>query len=178
MKRTAIIYLFLCTFVCSAGSQVVINEIYGGGGNNGSIYKNDFIELFNNSNIAVDLSHWSVQYANSTGSNWAVTNLTGSIPPKGFYLVEETAGAGGTTNLPTPDVTGTIAMSATGGKVALVNNTLALTGICPAGLVDEVGFGATANCFEGAGTTPAPSNTASVQRINSGGDTQNNSVDL
>jgi uncharacterized protein len=59
-----------------------------------------------------------------------------------------------------PDATGNIAMAATAGKVALVSSTTALSGACPTtGVIDFVGFGTTANCFEGAGPTPTLSNT-------------------
>ena len=42
-------------------------------------------------------------------------------------------------------------MSATAGKVALVSSTTALAGACPTGatIIDFVGYGTTANCFEG-----------------------------
>jgi len=65
--------------------------------------------------------------------------------------VQEAAGTGGTTNLPAPDATGSIAMSATAGKIALVNSTTALSGTCPTGtgIIDFAGYGTTANCFEG-----------------------------
>ncbi|MEO5893395.1 MAG: lamin tail domain-containing protein [Ferruginibacter sp.] len=178
MKKICTVFLILATLGFCAKSQVVINEIYGGGGNSGSTYKNDFIELYNNSNASVNLAGWSVQYASSAGSTWTLTQLTGSIPANGYYLIQEIAGAGGTTDLPTPDAVGTIAMSATGGKVALVNSITALTGTCPAGATDLVGFGTTASCFEGAGTTPAPSNINSIQRTPVGTDTQNNNADF
>lgn len=58
-------------------SPVVISEVYGGGGNTGAVYTNDFIELYNNGETAVELSTWSVQYASTTGSSWQRTNLTG-----------------------------------------------------------------------------------------------------
>jgi len=96
-------------------------------------------------------------------------------------LIQEAAGAGGTTNLPTPEATGTIAMSATASKVTLVNTTTALTGSCPAGasIQDFVGYGSTANCFEGSGPTPAPSNTNALLRNNSGcTDTDQNALDF
>ena len=80
-----------------------------------------------------------------------MTVLSGSVPAGGHYLVQEAAGAGGTTPLPTPDATGSIAMSATAGKVALVTASTALTcgGDCDtaAGVRDFVGYG-TANDFE------------------------------
>lgn len=149
-------------------TTVVINEVYGGGGNAGSIYTNDFIEIQNRGAVAVDLTGWSVQYASATGTTWSVTNLTSvMLQPGKRYLIQEAVGAGGTTPLPTPDATGTIAMSATAGKVALVNVVTALSGACPVGaqIIDFAGYGTTANCFEGAGPTPAPSNTTSINRV-------------
>ncbi|MEO5501577.1 MAG: lamin tail domain-containing protein, partial [Ginsengibacter sp.] len=179
MKKIYLIFS-LILFIVTANAQVVINEVYGGGGNSGATYKNDFIELYNNSSSAVSLAGWSVQYSSATGSTWAVTNLTGSIPANGYYLIQEAAGTGGMASLPTPDATGTIAMSATTGKVALVNTTTALSG-CPLpsnpALVDLVGFG-TSTCFEGTGPTPAPSNSTSVQRITTGVDNNDNKLDF
>jgi uncharacterized protein len=105
-------------FSAPAHSQVVISQIYGGGGNSGATLKNDFVELFNRGTSTVDLNGFSVQYnsASSTGA-WQVTTLSGFIAPGQYYLVQELAGTGGTTNLPAPDATGTIAMSATAGKL-------------------------------------------------------------
>jgi hypothetical protein len=151
-------------------STVVISQVYGGGGNSGATLKNDFIELFNLGGAAVNLTGWSVQYASAAGTTWQVTNLSGTIQPGQYYLVQEAAGAGGTINLPTPDATGTILMSATAAKVALVSTTTALSGTgCPfsATVVDFVGYGTTANCSE---TAPAPglSNTTAELRKNAG----------
>lgn len=160
-----------------AAPEIVINEVYGGGGNSGANYKNDFIELYNPTNAAVSVNGWSVQYASSTGTSWQVTPLTGTIQPLGYYLVQEGAGAGGTVDLPTPDVTGGIAMSGSNGKVALVSNAIALSGTCPTGVIDEVGYGS-ANCFEGAGAAPGLSNTTSDQRSPAGFDSDNNSTDF
>ena len=39
----------------AAPGDVVISQVYGGGGNNGATHQNDFIELFNRSSAAVDL---------------------------------------------------------------------------------------------------------------------------
>ncbi|MGD0591620.1 MAG: phospholipase D-like domain-containing protein [Bacteroidota bacterium] len=157
------IYFILLTQQIFA--QVVISEVYGGGGNSGAIFKNDFIELYNPTNSVISVTGWSVQYASATGTTWQVTSLTGSVAPHGFYLVQEAQGTGGTTNLPTPDATGTIAMSGTAGKVALCNTITALTGASPTSVafVDLVGYG-TATYYEGSGTAPAPSNTTSIER--------------
>lgn len=178
-KNYLLSFVLFFLFYFTANAQVVINEVYGGGGNSGATYKNDFIELYNNSSSPVSLTGWSIQYASATGTTWQKTDLTGTIPANGYYLIQEAQGAGGTLDLPTPDVIGTIAMSGTAGKVALVNNTTLLSG-CPAAgtYIDLVGFGTTANCFEGGGPTPAPSNTNAVQRNPIGNDTQNNNTDF
>src|SRR5262249_2346544 len=109
--------------------------------------------------------------------------LSGSIAPGQYYLVQEAVGAGGTTNPPTPDATGTIAMSATNAKVALVNVTTPLSGSCPTSItiVDLIGYGtgtSQPSCFEGA-PAPTRSNTTSTPRNSSGCvDTDNNGADF
>lgn len=162
--------------------SVVISQVYGGGGNTGSTFKNDFIELYNGGSTSVSLSGWSVQYTSAAGTIWQVTNLSGTLASGQYYLVQEAAGTAGTVNLPTPDATGALAISATAGKVALVNSTTALNGTgCPTSpaVVDFVGFGTNANCFEGSAPTPAPSNTAAVLRANGGRqDTDQNAIDF
>ena len=47
--------------------RVLINEVYGGGGNSGATFTNDFIELVNASPAPVDVTGWSVQYASVGG---------------------------------------------------------------------------------------------------------------
>lgn len=157
-----------------------ISQVYGGGGNSGATYTHDFIELFNAGTSAINLAGWSVQYASSTGTTWQVTNLSGSIGAGQYYLIQEAQGAGGTTPLPTPDAIGTIAMSATNGKVALANVTTALSGGCPLGatVIDFVGFGS-ANCFEGSAAAPVLSNTTAALRAGAGcTDTDDNAADF
>jgi hypothetical protein len=162
-------------------ANVVINQVYGGGGNTGSLYKNDFIELYNNENTPVNLAGWSVQYTGATGGGtWQATPLTGIIPAHSFFLVQESAGASGTVNLPTPDVTGTILMGATGGKVILCNTTAAQTGENPAGvaIMDKVGYSPNATGFETAPFGIAPENATAVTRITDGVDNNNNATDF
>ncbi len=162
-------------------SEVVISQVYGGGGNAGATLTHDFIELFNRGTSSIDVSSWSLQYLSATGSGtWTVTPLTGSIAPGRYYLVQQSIGAGGTTALPSPDATGTIAMSATAGKVALQMNTTAIVGACPsAHTADLVGYGATATCSETAPINPAPSNTTAALRKRGGCfDSNNNAVDF
>ncbi|MCB9105560.1 MAG: hypothetical protein H6633_15175 [Anaerolineales bacterium] len=109
-----------------------------------------------------------------------MTALAGAVQPGQYYLVEEAAGSGGTTSLPTPDATGGISMSGTSGKVVLVNHSTALSGSGPtdAGIVDVVGYGS-ANFFEGSGAAPGLSNTTAAFRANNGcQDTDDNATDF
>src|SRR5262245_38262028 len=114
----------------AVSADIVISEVYGGGGNSGATFTNDFIELYNRGTTTVDISTWSVQYGSATGDTWLRTILSGMIPPGHSYLIQEAAGAGGTTPLPTPDAVGSTAMSATAAKVVLVTHqTTLLCGI-------------------------------------------------
>ena len=161
---------------------MVISQVYGGGGNSGATYKNDFIELYNNGSSSVDLSTYAVQYAGATSSSWSETLLSGSIAPGHYYLIQEAAGSGGTTSLPTPEATGTINLAATAGKVALTKTQTLLTVDDPVGssnVVDFVGYGTTADSYEGAGPAPAPSNTTADLRGDGGAtDTNDNAADF
>jgi RHS repeat-associated protein len=163
-------------------SSVVISQIYGGGGNTGATFKNDFIELFNRGTTTVDLTGWSVQYAAPGSATWQATALSGSLAPGQYYLVQEAQGAGGTVSLPTPNATGNVEMNATAGKVALVNNSTTLSGTSPlsaSGLVDFVGYGSSAGSFEGSGPAPAPGNTTAAVRASQGCiETDNNATDF
>src|SRR4051812_35386360 len=86
----------------AVSTSIVISQVYGGGGNSGATLTNDFIELFNRGSAAVDLTGWSVQYASAAGTTWQRTNLTGTLGAGQYFLIQESAGTGGTTALPTP----------------------------------------------------------------------------
>jgi hypothetical protein len=89
-------------------ADVVISQVYGGGGNSGAPYKNDFVELFNRGGTAVSLMDWSVQYPSATGTgdfgSYPVTLLSGSLAPGQYFLVQLGGGPTGVA-LPTPDAT-------------------------------------------------------------------------
>ena len=108
-----------------------------------------------------------MEYFSSGGGSGGATALTGSVPAKGHFLVQEAAGTGGTTPLPSPDATGTLAMSGTNGSVALKDGTTT---------VDLVGYGS-ATLREGT-ATPALTNSTSASRNAAGTDTDNNAADF
>ena len=161
---------------------LVISQIYGGGGNSGAQFTHDFIEVFNRGTTTVDLSGWSVQYLGASGTGtWSTTNLSGLLQPGQHYLVQENSSGANGAALPTPDSSGSITMAATAGKVALVASNAPLTGGCPSGasIADLVGYGSTANCFEGSGPAPAPSGTtANFRKAGGCVDTNENATDF
>jgi len=175
-----------------AANAVRISQVYGGGGNSGAVYNQDFVELFNFSGSAVNIGGWSIQYGAATGTvgfggtSSQVTNIPANtmIQPCGYFLIATgTVGAVGVA-LPTPDLVGNTAllMSATAGKVALIPNQTfptACTGnSVGASYVDVVGYGATANCFEGA-AAPGTANATCSMRGGAGlTDTDNNSLNF
>ncbi len=195
MKTTTIKFLraglaAFCIMLLSANigfgqaNHLVISQVYGGGGNTGSYWKQDFIELYNPTADTVFLSGWSVQYASATGNFGTIRSLlSGYVAPGRYFLIREAQGAGGTANLPAPDLIAnpdSITMSGTNAKIALCNKTSFLTGSCPAGdsIVDFVGYGS-ANCYEGSGACAVLSNTTSGSRNNRGcTDTDNNTSDF
>jgi predicted extracellular nuclease len=175
-------------------ANLVISQIYGGGGNSGAPYTNDYIEIFNRRNSPVDLTGYSLQYASALGTgNFGAnpTQLTelpgGLLLPGQRWLVQEAGGAAGLP-LPAPDLVDAtpISMSATGGKVAIATGTDSLgcngnpnpcSSAQLARIVDVIGYDG-ALYYEG---SPAPtlSNTTAAFRAADGcTDTDNNGADF
>ncbi len=165
--------------------RVVISQLYGGGGNTGATYKNDFVELFNRSGTTVSLAGWSVQYASAatnstfTASNSETLPATASIPAGGYFLLQ-LAGATGAVgaSLPTPDFTGTTRLSASNGKVALASSATLVTGPTSANVVDFVGYGTSTQAEGGNATGGIANSTAAVRKANGCQDTNDNKADF
>ena len=157
---TALVSLPMDSASAVPSTTLVINEVYGGGGNAGppaATFQNDFIEIRNIGTTTVDLSSYSVQYASSTGTSWnADATWAAASPPAATYLVQGGGRRHGSSPARAPTPPATSNLSGTDGKVALVSSPTALTcgADCDsaAGVVDFVGYG-TANDFEG---TAAP----------------------
>jgi DNA/RNA endonuclease G (NUC1) len=154
-------------------ADVVISQIYGGGGNSGAQYTNDFVELFNHGDTPADITGWKIQYTSATGtfSSNIVTLPSATMAPHAYYLVQLSAGAGVAAPLPTPDASGAVNMGAGAGKVVLLLPTATAAGSCPAGtgVVDHVGYGTTSNCgATWGGTTATLVNTTAAFRKNDG----------
>jgi len=166
-------------------SDVVISQVYAGGGNTGATYQNDYVELFNRGNVTVDTTGWTLQYAAATGSGWDFnkTVLGGPIAPGEYYLIKLASGGANGAVLPEQEnVSGPINMAAGQGKIALVASFAALSGVCPvahASVKDFVGWGASASCSEGPTRAPSTANTTALFRLGGGAtDTNTNGSDF
>lgn len=116
-----------------------------------------------------------------------MATINGTIPAGGFFLVRMQSPQAVGIALPTPDVSGTnFNISATQGKLALVNNNTSLNpASCPTGasIVDFVGYGvggaSPPNCFEGAaGAVALNSSTAGFRNGTDCADVGDNSLDF
>jgi len=180
----------------AASPDIVISQVYGGGGNSGATYTHDFIELFNRGTAPASLNGWSLQYSSATGtgllggSTTLITELPNVVVQPGqYYLVQEASTASVGIALPAPDLVDAtpIAMAAGAGKVAVVASTAGLGcngGSTPCNaaqlglIVDLVGYG-NANFFEGLGGAPALTNTtAAVRALGGCQDTDSNGADF
>ena len=166
-------------------SGIVVGQVYAGGGNSGASFANDYVELFNAGSASVTVDGWTVQYASAAGSTWQLTALSGTVAAGGRFLVQLASGGAVGAALPAPDATGTSNMAVSGGKVAVVTDSTALTcgasaGSCSAvgSIADLVGYGSAAD-YEGAAAAPALSSSAAAVRADDGcTDTDSNADDF
>jgi predicted extracellular nuclease len=159
----------------AASTSMVISEAFGGGGNSGAKWLNDYVELFNTSQQPVDLSGWKVAYWSKGQEKGtapsSTTALSGTVQPGTHYLVQEDAGAnnaGTAVTLPTPDATGTIAMSSSGARVAVLDDA--------GNTVDLLGWGGAA--YSESAPAPGTDNTTSSTRTAVCFDSDNNAADF
>lgn len=174
-----------CLCVPSA-APVVISQYFTGGGNVGSPFAADYVEIFNRSGASVNLGGWSLQYADALVSNAFLpakqVNLSGSIGAGEYRLIQcgVTGSSGGV--LPTPDFVAVpgFGMDNQFGKIALVSATASLGTNCSnASIVDFVGYSRAASCFEGLSPAGAMSNGfVAYRRENGCEDFNQNAIDF
>lgn len=173
-------------------AQIVINEVYGGGGSATSLIVNDYVELANIGTTTATVATPVLQYASATGQFNSYIELPSiTLNPGQKYLIEMIASTPNTTGsaLPTADFKasqnksfangntykGGFNMSASAGKVVLTNNATQVTSVAGSNVLDFVGYGG-ANLFEGSGATPTIDTNTSVSR--NGADTNDNAKDF
>ncbi len=181
----------LVSIAAFSNAQIVINEIYTGGGLLGAAITNDFIELKNIGSSTASLNGATIQYASSSGAFTQYNNLPNiTLTPGQTYLIQQGSdGLGGLINLLNPNLIVTVllnldgspsvgvgvGLALTSGKVALASNATPVTGPTAANVLDFVGYGL-ANQYEGIGAAPSPTILNSITRTT--GDTNNNNVDF
>ncbi len=184
-------FIGLVSIAAFFNAQIVINEVYTGGGILGAAITNDFIELKNIGTSAASLNGATIQYASSTGAFTQYNTLPNiSLAPGQTYLIQQGSdGLGGLINLVNPNLIVNVllnfdgspsvgvgvGLALTSGKVALASNATQVTGPTSVNVLDFVGYGL-ANQFEGAGAAPSPTILNSITRTN--GDTNNNNIDF
>jgi hypothetical protein len=99
--KQLILVLALLTFVLALQADIVINEIMY----NTPSYDNEWIELYNTSASAVDLSGWQVVDDDLTHTHLVIDS--GSIPGNGYFTIAITHDAQAETFPFTPDYDGT-----------------------------------------------------------------------
>ncbi len=182
--KFVLILLFICAgFFCfgkncwavSAG-DVVISEIQIGGD---SVY-DEFIELYNPTDVEIDLEEWDLKRKTSSGSESnMLNNIEGIIPAYGYFLIVPRAQCGDSSDkncykglVPADDEYTTKSYLSKNNTVLLYDN----NGI----LIDKVGWGE-AGDFESEVIIDNPENNQSIERININGviqDTNNNKNDF
>lgn len=173
-----------------ASVGVVINEVYGGS-ETGGVYNADFIELYNSSSAAVNISDYSVQYYTAGQINGGAPTSTAHIPdgtimaPFSFYVIRVSPDNRAGAVFPCTSLNASASFAETGiasegGKLVL-SSTGADLPDCTSSLnvVDRLGWGIAPEfeCNElfNAGE---PTTAKSVQRRSGRGDTDNNSTDF
>lgn len=187
------IYLLLALLSLAYGSVqaqgIIINEVYGGGGNSGATIKQDFVELVNKSTATVSLTGAYLQYASATGtfnaSNvLALPDIT--LEPGQFYLIQLAQGNGGTLDLLNPDFVPTgnsapgkpLVLSGSTGKIALTSDATLVSSVTDPNVIDFVGWGTTASLYKGTGPAPRTTNSTSISRDLASTNNNDNSTDF
>ncbi len=178
---------------CSAdsGAPIVISMVFGGGGNTGAIFNADFVEIHSRACGPINLSGWSLQYtsagANNSFDGARQVNLTGTINPGEYRLIQTQRIAEGAAGLPIPtadilafpenasdtplppQTANGFSMANDAGRLALCRTVDPIGFNCTAStIVDLVGYGATASCYEGVAPTATTSNVLAAIRKNGG----------
>ena len=182
----------------SAG-DIVVSQIYSNGGNPGSTYQNNYLELFNRTDNAIDFGGWRIYVASANGTfDQAIAFVSSrglSIGGHQYLLIrfgpDSANGAtvpadlAGPTTAPSPPPgvppQPLINLSPSGKVFLTMPDVNAFGATCPPNpdIVDYVGYGAAASCFEGSGPAGTTGNTtADLRKAGGCTDSDNNAGDF
>jgi hypothetical protein len=184
----------------AAAGDIVVSQLYTNGGNPGSTYQNNYLELFNRTDNPIDFDGWRIYLASATGTFDLAISFVSSrqifIGGHQYLLIrfgpDSANGAVVPADITVPYNTATPPPGfppippfnpQPSGKIFItMPNVNAFGSTCPLpnpDIVDFVGYGATANCFEGSGPTGTTSNTtAAVRKAGGCTDSDNNAADF
>ncbi len=147
----------------TAANHLVISELQVAGATAGD----EFVELYNPTNAAIDISGWKLQYKSATGATFGTTVTVPagkSVGPHGFFLITSIRGTGfsGTVASDLAHTT-TLNLAAAAGHVRIGPGTLT-SSPTDVNAVDTVGYGTTANAAEGGAPAANPAANSSIER--------------
>ncbi|MDD4901095.1 MAG: lamin tail domain-containing protein [Patescibacteria group bacterium] len=154
-------------------NEVSIDSVVGSGGSD-----DDWVELYNPTDQAIDLTGWSLQKATSTGGVSVKVVLSKTIAAKGYFLVVRNSSATSQSLKDAADLLVSSSFSlADDNTLILADDNINITGAGDPNIVDYVGWGGVA-LYEGSPLAGGIPETKSIARIPAGEDTNQNSVDF
>jgi len=126
-------------------SEIQFDSVAGAGGT-----EDDWVELYNPTNLSIDLTGWSIQKTNSSGGSFYRKELIGIIPAHGYFLIVRNHASTTSALKDLADIlaSGSGFSLSENNTVYLVNNNEDIVGGNDSDIIDKVGFGVTNN-FEG-----------------------------
>ncbi len=175
----------------SGSTDVVISQVYTGGGEPGAAFRNDFIELFNRGTTTINLAEYSLVISTTgAGATPDVTVSLGSssnipIGPGQYLLFQlgSSGNAGAFIIVAAEFNDSSVNLGRVSGKIALVQSKSSAPLGCPVGqdpfVADYLAYGP-ASCAEGAApvAAPATANVALLRQSSGCTDTDNNAADF
>ncbi len=182
----------------AVAGDIVISQIYSNGGNVGSTFQHNYLELFNRTNSAIDFAGWRIFPASASGTFDVSVSFTSSrgvsIGAQKYLLIQfGPDSANGAPLAPDfavpftlPPIPGIPPLPpinlSPSGKVFLTRpntNLFGATCVPNSEIVDFVGYGSAANCFEGTGPAATITNTtAAVRKLGGCTDSEDNANDF
>jgi hypothetical protein len=161
-----------------AASDIVISQFFSSGGMSGATYRYDYVELFNAGASPVNVTGWTIHTVGQFIPEWSkAADLSGTIPPGGYYLVQLTGSPQGNgIPLPSPDAVGVGSLSFDIGSLGVFssNPDQVHCGDVP---VDRVAYGQPV-CPEGAAMAAIAIDVAALRAGAGCTDTDNNAADF
>lgn len=169
----------LISMIAFSNAQIVISEIYGGGGDAGSSFRNDYVILKNIGSENAVLKGATIQYVSSADNSTQYHLLPEiNLVPGQTFLIQEGSGGGGVSDLPTPDFIAGNVMNSEGyrtsdnginidrisGRLILASDGTRVLSAGDPNVLDFVNYGSTVQ-FAGTGTAVSANSTTAFKRM-------------